>query len=197
MTRLLNVLVLLGLTGSFVAGQRYDQEKQHADADCNNGCFFKYFTNKCNEDNKACVCTLDDMREKFLCCIAVSCAANVLPEQIERSGNDCVAWNLPFTFDAEAVCGIKLPKSSETSSEVMATTTVTTAEKTSDAAITTEAETNTKTAAAAETNTDASTVETSAASQTSGTAEPSTVDNGARKAAVGGAIALPVLLGLL
>jgi hypothetical protein len=37
MTRLLNILVLLGLTGSFVAGQRYDQEKQHADADCNVG----------------------------------------------------------------------------------------------------------------------------------------------------------------
>ena len=35
MTRLLNILVLLGLTGSFVAGQRYDQEKQNADAECN------------------------------------------------------------------------------------------------------------------------------------------------------------------
>ncbi|RBR10230.1 uncharacterized protein FIESC28_09616 [Fusarium coffeatum] len=189
MTRLLNILVLLGLTGSFVAGQRYDQEKQNADAECNNGCFFKYFTNKCNEDNKACVCTLDDMREKFLCCIAKSCAPNVLPEQIQRSGDGCVAWNLPFTFDAEAACGIKLPKSSETSSEAMATTTVTTAEKTSDAATTTEAETETKT--------DVSTVETSAASQTTGAAEPSTVENGAMKAAVGGAIALPVLLGLL
>lgn len=34
MTRLLNALVLLGMAGSFVAGQAYDQEKQNKDATC-------------------------------------------------------------------------------------------------------------------------------------------------------------------
>ncbi|KAF5568197.1 hypothetical protein FPHYL_2930, partial [Fusarium phyllophilum] len=101
MTRLSNVLVLLSVVGSFVAAQ-FDQEKQNKDAACNNNCFFKYFTNKCNADNPACVCTLKDMREKFLCCIADNCAENVLPEQIERSSNDCDAHGIPFTFDAEA-----------------------------------------------------------------------------------------------
>ncbi|CEI61292.1 hypothetical protein FVEN_g5987 [Fusarium venenatum] len=189
MTRLLNALVLLGMAGSFVAGQAYDQEKQNKDATCNNNCFFKYFTNKCNEDNKACVCTLNDMREKFFCCIAENCADNVLPEQIERSSDGCVAWNLPFTFDAEAACGIKLPASSDTSSEATSTTTVARV-KTSDAVTTT--------ATGTEAETTASATETSTADQTTAASEPTTVENGASNLkAIGGAIALPVLLGLL
>ncbi|EKJ74252.1 hypothetical protein FPSE_05549 [Fusarium pseudograminearum CS3096] len=189
MTRLLNAFVLLGMAGSLVAGQAYDQEKQNKDATCNNNCFFKYFTNKCNEDNKACVCTLNDMREKFLCCIAENCASNVLPEQIERSGNDCVAWNLPFTFDPEAACGIKLPTSSDTSSEARSTITVVRA-TTSDAVTTT--------ATGTETETTASATESSATDKTTTTSEPTPVDNGASNMkAIGGAIVLPVLLGLL
>ncbi|GKU06699.1 hypothetical protein FLAG1_09609 [Fusarium langsethiae] len=189
MTRLLNALVLLGMAGSFVAGQAYDQDKQNRDATCNNNCFFKYFTNKCNEDNKACVCTLNDMREKFFCCIAENCADNVLPEQIERSSDGCVAWNLPFTFDAEAVCGIKLPASSDTSSEAASTTTVARV-KTSDAVTTTVTGTETEAAA--------STTESSAAGQITAASEPTPVDNGASSVkAIGGAIVLPVLLGLL
>ncbi|RGP73363.1 hypothetical protein FLONG3_6381 [Fusarium longipes] len=188
MTRLLNALLLLGMAGSFVAGQ-YDQEKQNKDATCNNNCFFKYFTNKCNEDNKACVCTLNDMREKFFCCIAENCADNVLPEQIERSGDDCVAWNLPFTFDAEAACGIKLPVSTTASLEATSTTTVARV-KTTDAATTTATD--------AATDGTTSAMESSTASQTTTTSEPSTVTNGASNLKViGGAIVLPVLLGFL
>ncbi|PCD33598.1 hypothetical protein AU210_009818 [Fusarium oxysporum f. sp. radicis-cucumerinum] len=173
MARLSNILMLLGVLGSFAAAQRYDQEKQNKDATCNNNCFFKYFTNKCNADNPACVCTLKDMREKFFCCIAENCADNVLPEQIERSSNDCDAHGIPFTFDAEAVCGIKLPVSSETVS-VSATIS--------------EATTVTK-AKASETS--------SAASQTTSGAEATVTDNSASRAkgmVAAAAIALGVFI---
>ncbi|KAI7763606.1 hypothetical protein LZL87_010661 [Fusarium oxysporum] len=124
MARLSNILMLLGVLGSFATAQRYDQEKQNKDATCNNNCFFKYFTNKCNADNPACVCTLKDMREKFFCCIAENCADNVLPEQIERSSNDCDAHGIPFTFDAEAA---KVSQAVTTTEEetTVATTTAT------------------------------------------------------------------------
>ncbi|KAF5656513.1 hypothetical protein FCIRC_13622 [Fusarium circinatum] len=176
MTRLSNVLMLLGVMGSFAAAQ-YDQEKENKDATCNNNCFFKYFTNKCNADNPACVCTLKDMREKFFCCIAENCAENVLPEQIERSSNDCDAHGIPFTFDAEAVCGIKLPVSSTTVSVSVTTseaTTVTKA-KASETVTTTEEETP----AAMTTATGA---ESSAASQTTSTAAATVMDNSASRA---------------
>lgn len=38
-----------------------------------NNCFFQFFTNKCNSDNPACECTLNDMREKYFCCVAKNC----------------------------------------------------------------------------------------------------------------------------
>ncbi|KAF9771714.1 hypothetical protein IL306_010641 [Fusarium sp. DS 682] len=178
MARLSNALMLLSIVGSFAAAQGYDQEKQNKDATCNNNCFFKYFTNKCNDDNPACVCTLKDMREKFFCCIAENCADNVLPEQIERSSDGCVAWNKPFTFDPEAVCGIKLPVSSETVSVSVTTskaTTVTKA-KTSETVTTTDGEDST-TATTTATGTDVS-----AASQTSSAAEATVTDNSAPRA---------------
>ncbi|KAI1009972.1 hypothetical protein LB503_011523 [Fusarium chuoi] len=190
MARLSNLLMVLSIVGSFAAAQ-YDQEKQNKDATCNNNCFFKYFTNKCNADNPACVCTLKDMREKFFCCIAENCAENVLPEQIERSSNDCDAHGIPFTFDAEAVCGIKLPVSSTVSVSVAtsepttvtkakASETVTTSEEESTAAITT-----------------ATGTESSAASQTTSAAVATVTDNSASKAkgmVAAAAIALGVFI---
>ncbi|KAF5575548.1 hypothetical protein FPANT_11290 [Fusarium pseudoanthophilum] len=176
MTRLSNILMLLGVTGSFAAAQ-YNQEKENKDATCDNDCFFKYFTNKCNADNPACVCTLKDMRQKFFCCIAKNCAENVLPEQIERSSNDCVAHGIPFTFDAEAVCGIKLPVSSETISVSVTTseaTTVTKA-KASETVTTTEEETTAAMTTAAGS-------ESSAASQTTSAAAAAVTDNSASRA---------------
>ncbi|KAF5253564.1 hypothetical protein FANTH_1636 [Fusarium anthophilum] len=175
MTRLSNVLMLLGVMGSFAAAQ-YDQDKENKDATCNNNCFFKYFTNKCNADNPACVCTLKDMREKFFCCIAENCAENVLPEQIERSSNDCDAHGIPFTFDAEAVCGIKLPVSSATVSVSVTTseaTTVTKA-KASETMTSTQEET-------APAMTMATGAESSAASQTTSTAAAIVTDNSASR----------------
>ncbi|KAF5634204.1 hypothetical protein F52700_5925 [Fusarium sp. NRRL 52700] len=191
MARLSNILMLLSVVGSFAAAQ-YDQDKQNKDATCNNNCFFKYFTNKCNADNPACVCTLEDMREKFFCCIAENCADNVLPEQIERSSNDCDAHGIPFTFDAEAVCGIKLPVSSATVSVSVTTsesTTVTRA-KTSETVTTTEEETTAVTTTAMGT-------ESSAASQTTAAAAAPVTDNSASRAkgmVAAAAIALGVFI---
>ncbi|KAF5633965.1 hypothetical protein F25303_8966 [Fusarium sp. NRRL 25303] len=190
MTRLSNVLMLLSVVGSFTAAQ-YDQEKQNKDATCNNNCFFKYFTNKCNADNPACVCTLKDMREKFFCCIAENCADNVLPEQIERSSNDCDAHGIPFTFDAEAVCGIKLPVSSTVSVSVTTSeaTTVTKA-KASETATTAEEESITAI-------TTASGTESSAASQTTSAAAATVTENSGSKAkgmVAAAAIALGVFI---
>ncbi|KAG5754035.1 hypothetical protein H9Q69_014236 [Fusarium xylarioides] len=149
-------------------------EKQNKDATCNNNCFFKYFTNKCNADNPACVCTLKDMREKFFCCIADNCAENVLPEQIERSSNNCDAHGISFTFDAEAVCGIKLPVSSKTVSVSVTMSEATTVTK-AKAVTTTEAGTT-----AAMTTTTGS--ESSVASQTTSAAAATVTDNSASRA---------------
>ncbi|KAF5962666.1 hypothetical protein FBULB1_13940 [Fusarium bulbicola] len=176
MTRLSNVLMLLGVMGSFAAVE-YDQEKENKDATCNNNCFFKYFTNKCNADNPACVCTLKDMREKFFCCIAENCAENVLPEQIERSSNDCDAHGIAFTFDAEAVCGIKLPVSLATVSVSVTTSEITTVTKAkaSETVTTTQEET-------VPAMTTATGAESSAASQTTSTAAAIVTDNSASRA---------------
>ncbi|KAF5658265.1 hypothetical protein FDENT_14108 [Fusarium denticulatum] len=174
MARLSNILMLLGVLGGFAAAQ-FDQEKQNKDATCNNNCFFKYFTNKCNADNPACVCTLKDMREKFFCCIADNCAENVLPEQIERSSNDCDAHGIPFTFDAEAVCGIKLPLSSTVSISVTTSeaTTITKARAT-ETVTTTEETTPAMTAVTG--------TESSATSQTTSAAAVTVTDNSASRA---------------
>ncbi|CVK98643.1 uncharacterized protein FMAN_08526 [Fusarium mangiferae] len=191
MTRLSNILMLFGVVGSFAAAQ-YDQEKQNKDATCNNNCFFKYFTNKCNADNPACVCTLKDMREKFFCCIAENCADNVLPEQIERSSNDCDAHGIPFTFDAEAVCGIKLPVSSETVSVSTTTSEATTVTKAKASETVTTSEEESTTAITTTTGT-----ESSAASQTTSAAAATVTENSGSKAkgmVAAAAIALGVFI---
>ncbi|KAK2733786.1 hypothetical protein CKAH01_08200 [Colletotrichum kahawae] len=40
--------------------------------------------------------------------MAEKCDASVLPDSIQRQTSECEARNMPFTFDTEAVCGIKL-----------------------------------------------------------------------------------------
>ncbi|KAK7964022.1 oxidoreductase [Apiospora saccharicola] len=98
-------------------------DKQNKDSECNNSCFFPEFTNKCNSDNPACTCTLKAERERWYCCMAKKCDANVLPDAIERGVEGCLAWNkpIPKEFDTEAVCGIKLATTSS-SNAVLAST---------------------------------------------------------------------------
>ncbi|KAK8118119.1 uncharacterized protein PG998_006400 [Apiospora kogelbergensis] len=93
-------------------------DKHNKDAECDNGCFFPEFTNKCNSDNPACTCTLKPERERYWCCLARKCDSNVLPDAMERQLPNCVAWNkpIPTEFDTEAVCGIKRAATSSSSS---------------------------------------------------------------------------------
>jgi hypothetical protein len=108
-------------------------------------------------------------------------------EQIVRSSDNCDAYNIPFTFDPEAVCGIKLPVSSDTTSSAAATA--------SEASTTTVSKSHSVSTMATDA---ASTTETSAASQTTpATAETTSAENGApRVKAVWGGVVLPVLFGV-
>ncbi|KAF4838796.1 hypothetical protein CGCTS75_v000643 [Colletotrichum tropicale] len=54
------------------------------------------------------MCTQQKYRERYFCCMAEKCDASVLPDSIQRQTSECEARNMPFTFDTEAVCGIKL-----------------------------------------------------------------------------------------
>lgn len=106
-------------------------------------------------------------------------------EQIPRSSDNCDAYNLPFTFDPEAVCGIKLPVSSTTTSGAEATTS--------------EASTVSKSHSVSATANDVeTTTETSAASQTTAAApETTSAENGAlRVKAAWGGVVLSVLFGM-
>lgn len=108
-------------------------------------------------------------------------------EQIPRSSDNCDAYNIPFTFDPEAVCGIKLPVSSDTVSGVEATTseasTATVSKSHSVSTTATDAEATTKTSAASQT--------------TAAVAETTSAENGALKMkAAWGSVVLPVLFGV-
>ncbi|KAF5604803.1 hypothetical protein FPCIR_656 [Fusarium pseudocircinatum] len=96
-------------------------------------------------------------------------------EQIERSSNDCDAHGIPFTFDAEAVCGIKLPASSTVSISVtMSEATTVTKAKASETVTTSEETTPAMTTATG--------TESSAASQTTSAAASTVTDNSASRA---------------
>ncbi|KAF5499692.1 hypothetical protein CGCF413_v006161 [Colletotrichum fructicola] len=104
-----SVVILLGLGGgSLVAATPFDQEKQNRDAECDNGCFFGSFPGGSCTNDAACMCTQQKYRERYFCCMAEKCDASVLPDSIQRQTSECEARNMPFTFDTEAVCGIKL-----------------------------------------------------------------------------------------
>jgi hypothetical protein len=113
-------------------------------------------------------------------------------EQIERSSNDCDAHGIPFTFDAEAVCGIKLPVSSETVSVSATTSEATTVTKAKASETVTRTDENTTVATTTATGT-----ESSAASQTTSGAEATVTDNSASRAkgmVAAAAIALGVFI---
>ncbi|KFY28711.1 hypothetical protein V493_02794 [Pseudogymnoascus sp. VKM F-4281 (FW-2241)] len=108
--RLYTKLLLAGLlsNASLVAAREpYDQETQHTNAACANGCFFKFFTNMCSDD-PACLCNQQEHREGYMCCMAKECAPRVFPEGLTRSSLACETRNLPFTFEVEKACGFKL-----------------------------------------------------------------------------------------
>ncbi|KAI3555609.1 hypothetical protein CABS01_02755 [Colletotrichum abscissum] len=121
MSRLLTALALVGLGANVAMGIPFDQEEQNRNAECDNGCFFGSFPGGSCTNDAACMCTQQKYRERYFCCMAQKCAASVLPDSIQRQTLECEARNMPFTFDTEAVCGIKLT----TSTSVAPTVTVT------------------------------------------------------------------------
>ncbi|WYZ42525.1 hypothetical protein EsH8_VI_000224 [Colletotrichum jinshuiense] len=119
------VLVLLGLlsAGLAVASPEFDQEEDNRNSSCDNGCFFGSFPGGSCTNDAACMCTQQKYREAYFCCMAQKCAASVLPASIQRQNSECGARNMPFTFDVEAVCGIKLTTSTTASSSAASTAT--------------------------------------------------------------------------
>ncbi|KAF6832251.1 hypothetical protein CMUS01_06991 [Colletotrichum musicola] len=98
--------LLCATTG--VAFDEWDQERELRRSKCDNGCFFGSFPGGSCTDDAACMCTQQKYRERYFCCMAEKCEIEVLEDSIERQSLGCETRNLPFTFDTEAVCGIKL-----------------------------------------------------------------------------------------
>ncbi|KAK1691134.1 hypothetical protein BDP55DRAFT_724680 [Colletotrichum godetiae] len=123
MSRLFTTLVVAGIGANLAMGMPYDQEEQNRNADCDNGCFFGSFPGGSCTNDAACMCTQQKYRERYFCCMAQKCAASVLPDSIQRQTLECEARNMPFTFDIEAVCGIKLTTSTSAAPAVTVTVT--------------------------------------------------------------------------
>ncbi|KAF0321030.1 hypothetical protein RB213_008877 [Colletotrichum asianum] len=196
-----SVVVLLGLVGSsLVAATPFDQEKQNRDAECDNGCFFGSFPGGSCTNDAACMCTQQKYRERYFCCMAEKCDASVLPDSIQRQTSECEARNMPFTFDTEAVCGIKL--STKVSPYPTQTVTVTATVGSSEAAATgtapvttgVAAEGTTGTATGTKTQGASSVVTTGSASSTS-TADSAAGRDAPRGKIVVGAAVIGVALG--
>ncbi|KFY71711.1 hypothetical protein V499_08113 [Pseudogymnoascus sp. VKM F-103] len=96
-----------------------------AASDCDNDCFFNSFAGGSCTDDPACMCNQQKYRERYFCCMATNknCPSSVFPDALERHTSNCAGRNIPFTFDVEKVCGIKLT----TSSSVVPTATPTAA----------------------------------------------------------------------
>jgi hypothetical protein len=154
----------------------------------------------CNDDNPACMCTLEDRRQKYFCCMAKKCDSHVLPDSLERQFRGCNAWNIPIPeeFDTEAVCGIKMPSTS-TSTSAAASSTSDAASQTS-AASQSAAASSTASAAASSVTPPASSVTPPQGSQTTpGAPESTNPDSGAvhTKAAWSGAAVVLGAAGLM
>ncbi|KAK7943105.1 uncharacterized protein PG986_012218 [Apiospora aurea] len=125
MARLATTLVLFSIACTTLVSATpgpFNQEESNRNSDCDNGCFFGSFPGGSCTNDAACMCTQQKYREKYFCCMAQKCAASVLPDSIDRQNSECGARNMPFTFDVEAACGIKLAASS---SAVMPSSTAT------------------------------------------------------------------------
>ncbi|KAK1721232.1 uncharacterized protein BDZ83DRAFT_794739 [Colletotrichum acutatum] len=102
MSRLLTALALAGLCANMAMGIPFDQEEQNRNAECDNGCFFGSFPGGS--------CTNDAAWPRN--------APLPYCQTLE-----CEARNMPFTFDTEAVCGIKLTTSTSAAPTVTVTVT--------------------------------------------------------------------------
>ncbi|EEU37820.1 uncharacterized protein NECHADRAFT_88272 [Fusarium vanettenii 77-13-4] len=188
-------LMLFSLLGvGHASAQRFNQEEQNRNADCDNGCFFGSFPGGSCTNDAACMCTQQEYRERYFCCMAEKCAASVLPDSIQRQTLECEARNMEFTFDVEKVCGIKLTTTSSAVSFTAPFRVSSTVISGSDESSTTS--TLASTASTPETTTDASSAGTSEASS-AGNSAPTTNSGLQLKAMVNGIAITAALSGIM
>ncbi|KAJ5462610.1 hypothetical protein N7475_007554 [Penicillium sp. IBT 31633x] len=184
MARLSNAFTLFALLGATLV-TAYNQTLQHENADCDNNCFWDSFPGGSCTNDVACMCSQQQYREAYFCCMGKNCNPNVLPDSITRQRRECNARDMAFTFDAEAICGVKLTTSAGVLVAATSTSTSTTA--TATATVTTTAADSTvtgdksSTASASATSAASSTVisETSAGNQTTSASSTPIPTNGA------------------
>ncbi|KAM6536242.1 hypothetical protein FALCPG4_002253 [Fusarium falciforme] len=195
MAQFFSWLMLFSLLGVGLASpQKFNQEEQNRNADCDNGCFFGSFPGGSCTNDAACMCTQQKYRERYFCCMAEKCAPSVLPDSIQRQTLECEARNMEFTFDVEKVCGIKLSTSSSAPSSTPTSTVSSTVTSSSDESSTTS--TLVSTATTPETTTDAS---SAGASETTsaGSAAPTTNSGMQTKAMMNGIAIIAALSGMI
>ncbi|CEJ61428.1 hypothetical protein PMG11_09963 [Penicillium brasilianum] len=169
MVRITSLLALLGVLGAPLAAAAYNQTEQNENATCDNGCFFSSFNGSCAND-AACMCDQQKYREAYFCCMGKKCASSVLPDSIVRQQADCNARNMPFTFDALAVCGITL--TTTTTSSTTASSGSSASSTASTASATTSAGSATGTSAASSTDASGSSATASKTNTASSTSTP-------------------------
>ncbi|KAI8670496.1 hypothetical protein NCS57_00521000 [Fusarium keratoplasticum] len=195
MARFFSWLMLFSLLGVGLASpQKFNQEEQNRNADCDNGCFFGSFPGGSCTNDAACMCTQQKYRERYFCCMAEKCAPSVLPDSIQRQTLECEARNMEFTFDVEKVCGIKLSTSSSAPSSTPTSTVSSTVTSSSDESSTTS--TLVSTAPTPETTTDASSASTSETTS-AGSAAPTTNSGMQTKAMMNGIAIIAALSGMM
>ncbi|KAI8720030.1 hypothetical protein NCS52_00447300 [Fusarium sp. LHS14.1] len=195
MARLFSWLMLFSVLGVGLASpQKYNQEEQNRNADCDNGCFFGSFPGGSCTNDAACMCTQQKYRERYFCCMAEKCAASVLPDSIQRQTFECEARNMEFTFDVEKVCGIKVTATSSAVSATAPLRVSSTATTDSDESSTTS--TSASTAPTPETTTDASSAEASETTS-AGIAAPTTNSGTQTKVMISGMAIIAALSGMM
>ncbi|KAJ5593426.1 hypothetical protein N7537_010330 [Penicillium hordei] len=131
MARFPAVFVLFALLAATLV-TAFNQTLELENSNCDNNCYFDSFPGGSCTDDPACMCDKQQYREAYFCCMK-DCNPNVMPDSITRQHRECKARNMDFTFDAEALCGIKLTTSAgflvaaatTTSTPAAATVTVT------------------------------------------------------------------------
>lgn len=197
-----------------------------------NNCYFDSFPGGSCTDDPACMCDKQQYREAYFCCMK-DCNPNVMPgklilsisiplflyysstgsgivannlydlDSITRQHRECKARNMDFTFDAEALCGVKLTTSAgflvaapTTTSSASAATVTVTATAAADSTTTGDSKFSTASGSSTSTTSSAITQESSSTgNQTSSVSSTPAPTNGAPgKGAIGNAAM--ILVGL-
>ncbi|CAI7645245.1 unnamed protein product [Penicillium bialowiezense] len=110
MARLSVISLLFAILGTNLV-TAFNQTLELENSACDNNCWSDSFPGGSCTDDAACMCDQQKYREAYFCCMGKYCNSNVLPDSVTRQNRDCEARNMAFTFDSEAVCGVKLTTS--------------------------------------------------------------------------------------